>query len=154
MTDVGMRIAGWYLKHIVPKIEPALSNLSRGRLTSLPISPIVFLETVGARSGRPYVSPLTYFTVGEDVILVASNYGLRSNPGWYHNLKARPEVTLRAGGTSRRYIARVTSGQEREDLWDAATRWTPPLARYQQMAGERTVPVIRCTPLATKEAHM
>jgi len=49
-------------------------------MTSLPITPVVILETLGARTGEPRVAPLTYFTDGDDVILIASNHGRAHNP--------------------------------------------------------------------------
>ena len=146
-SDAGMRCAGWYLRNVVPRVEPALSRWSGGRLTSLPITPVVFLGTTGARTGRARVTPLTYFTDGDDVILIGSNYGKPRQPAWYHNVKAHPEVTLRARGREGGYVARETAGGERDRLWALATRWTPPLSKYQAMAGGRTIPVIRCTPL-------
>ncbi|HEX2646998.1 MAG TPA: nitroreductase family deazaflavin-dependent oxidoreductase [Candidatus Dormibacteraeota bacterium] len=139
MSDAGMRGAGWYLKHVVTRLEPALSDWTRGRVTSLPISPVVFLETLRGRR-----TPLTYFTQGDDVILIASNFGRTTNPSWYRDVKANPQVTLRAAGRSGAYVAREALGAEREELWALAKRWTPPLARYEEMAGGRTIPVIRC----------
>ena len=121
-----MRGAGWYLKHVVPRIEPALSEWTRGRVTSLPISPVVFLETVAARGGRARKTPLTYFTQGDDVILIASNFGRTRNPAWYGDLKLNPRVTLRARGQSGQFLAREAIGSERDALWALAKRWTPP----------------------------
>jgi deazaflavin-dependent oxidoreductase (nitroreductase family) len=146
-SEKGMRCAAWYLKHIVPRVEPALSRWSAGRMTSLPITPVVFLRTIGARTGEARVTPLTYFTDGDDVILIASNYGRPKHPARYFNVRSHPEVTLRARGREGRYAARETADAERDRLWALATRWTPPLTRYQTMAGGRTIPVMRCVPL-------
>lgn len=151
MSDAGMTCAGWYLKNVVSRVEPTLSRWTGGRLTSLPISPIVFVESTGARTGRQTLTLLTYFTDGEDVILVGSNFGRPTHPAWYHNLKARPEVTLQARGRQGRYLAREAVGAERDRLWSLAQRWTPPLSRYQAMAGSRTIPLMRCVPV--KEAR-
>jgi deazaflavin-dependent oxidoreductase (nitroreductase family) len=145
-TDVGLRIAGWYLRNMVPRVEPALSGWTSGHLTSLPITPVVFLHAVGARTGEPRVTLLTYFTEGDDVILIASNYGRPTNPAWYHNVKSRADVTLRARGREGRYRVHETTGAERDRLWSLAVQWTPPLARYQSMTGGRTIPVMRCQP--------
>ena len=146
-SDVGMRCAAWYLKNVVPRIEPTLTRWSGGRLTSLPITPVVFLQTNGARTCEPRVSLLTYFTDGDDVILIASNYGRPRQPAWYHNVRSHPEVILRARGREGRYTVRETAGEDRDRLWTLATQWTPPLLKYQKMAGARTIPVMRCAPL-------
>jgi deazaflavin-dependent oxidoreductase (nitroreductase family) len=147
-TDVGMRCAGWYLKNVVPRIEPTLYRWSRGRLTSLPIAQIVFLHTRGARTSEPRITPLTYFSDGDDVILIASNYGLPRHPAWYYNVKSHPEVTLWARGREGRYVVHEAADGERAQLWALAMRRTPPLGKYQEMAGERQIPVLRCTPTA------
>ena len=49
--------------------------------------------------------PLVYFTDGDRVILMASNYGGTRHPAWYHNIKATPEVTLYAAGCTGRAVA-------------------------------------------------
>ena len=147
-TDVGMRCAAWYLKNVVPRIEPALYRWTHGRLTSLPIAPIVFLHTRGAKTSEPRITPLTYFTDGDDVVLIASNYGLPRHPAWYYNVKAHPEVTLQARGREGRYAVREAVNAEREQLWALAMRRYPPLRKYQEMAGERQIPVLRCIPTA------
>jgi len=146
-SDSGMRCAAWYLKNVVPRIEPALSRWSGGRITSLPITPVVFLQTHGARTGKPRATLLTYFTDGDDVILIASNYGRPRHPGWYHNVKSQPEVILRARRQEGRYMVRETVDADRDRLWALAMLWTPPLLKYQTMAGDRTIPVMRCSPL-------
>lgn len=129
-SGAGLAAAGWYLENVVSRLEPAVSRWSRGRLTSLPIAPVVFVHSVGATTGRRRVTPLTYFTDGADVILIASNNGGPKHPGWYHNIKARPEVTLRAREREGRYLAREAEGEDRERLWSLASQATPPLAIY------------------------
>jgi len=47
-----MRCAGWYLRHVVPRVEPAISRWSGGRMTALPMTPVVFLHAMGARTGK------------------------------------------------------------------------------------------------------
>src|SRR3712207_3475401 len=91
MQRFGLSSAGQaYLKHISPRVDPPLTRWTRGRLSSLLVVPPVLLHAVGAKSGQPRVTPLTYFTDGDRVILIASNYGGRRNPGWYYNVKANP----------------------------------------------------------------
>ena len=155
-TDLGMPGATWYLRNVVPRVEPVLSGWSRGRISCLPIAPLVFAETTGARTGQIRTTPLTYFSDGDAVILIGSNFGRRENPGWYHNLLANHEVMLRARGRQGRFAAREVRGAERDRLWALATRWTPPLAKYQELAGDRQIPIMRCLPLggtAAKETQ-
>lgn len=145
-SSAGLAAAGWYLEHVVSRIEPAVSRWSRGRLTSLPIAPVVFLHSVGGRTGRGRITPLTYFTDGADVILIASNNGRPKHPAWYHNIKAHPAVTLRAREREGRYIAREAEGGDRERLWSLAIRATPPLSTYATKVSPHLIPIIRCVP--------
>ena len=77
----------------LPRIDRGMFRLSRGRTTfSAWISglPIIMLTTTGARSGQPRTLPVLALPEGDRLVLIASNFGLPSNPGWYHNLRAQP----------------------------------------------------------------
>lgn len=145
-SKAGVSAAGWYLDHVVSRIEPSVSRWTGGRGTSLPIAPVVFLRSMGAKTGLPRTTALTYFTEGDEVILIASNNGRQRHPAWYHNVRAHPEVTLRAREREGRYVAREVQGEERDRLWSLAIRATPPLAVYARTAGTRLIPIIRCVP--------
>jgi deazaflavin-dependent oxidoreductase (nitroreductase family) len=143
MKDAGT----WYVRNISPRVDPPLHRLSRGRLSSIVATPVVMLTAKGARTGRPRTTPLIYFSDGDDVVLMASNYGGTRHPAWYHNVVANPEVTLSAGGHSGRYRARETTGAERERLWALARRFAATYGRYEQTAGDRQIPVLVLSPL-------
>lgn len=152
LESIAVSDAGtWYVKNVSPRVDPKLSRWTRGRLTSIPIIPVLLLHHVGARSGQPRVTPLVYFTDGDEVILMASNYGGRKHPAWFHNLKANPEVTLEARGRRGRYRARVTDGEERDRLWQAAKRHTRAYANYETKT-DREIPVVALTPLDPRQA--
>ena len=55
----------------------------------------LLLHTVGAKTGLARTNTLSYYRDGSDYLVVASNGGDRRAPGWYHNLKARPDVAHR-----------------------------------------------------------
>lgn len=57
----------------------------------------LLLHTVGAKTGLPRTNSLSYARDGDDYLVVASNGGDRRAPGWYHNLKARPDVEINIG---------------------------------------------------------
>ena len=44
--------------------------------------------------------PLAYFTDGDDVILIASNYGSTRHPAWYHNLSPIPNANCISGSAA------------------------------------------------------
>ena len=61
---------------LIAPIDGPLMRLTRGRVNlSLGAMPLMILRTTGAQSGMPRETPLAYFTDGDDVILMASNYG-------------------------------------------------------------------------------
>jgi deazaflavin-dependent oxidoreductase (nitroreductase family) len=112
--------------------------------------PIVVLTSTGARSGQRREIPLAYFTDGDDVILIASNYGGRRHPAWYHNLLAHPECELRIGERGGRFVARETDGADRDRLYTLAVeRLNRVFALHQKRSGDfRSIPVMRLTPSA------
>ena len=67
----------------------------------------LLLHTVGAKTGLPRTNTLSYARDGDDYLVVASNGGGDRSPGWYHNLKARPEVEINVG--TRRSAATATA---------------------------------------------
>jgi deazaflavin-dependent oxidoreductase (nitroreductase family) len=135
----------WWVINVAPPLDRALFRLSGGRFTSLPVR-VLFLTHTGARTGQKRETPLVYFTDGDDVVVMASNYGRERHPAWYYNVKANPEVELRAGGRRGRYRARIATGEDRERLWALAKQVTRAYANYEERA-EREIQVIRLTPI-------
>ena len=117
----------------------SLSNLLGG-------TPIVTLTTIGAKSGRPRTMPLIGIPDGDNVILIASNWGGEKNPAWYYNLRANPEVTLMYKGKSATYLAGEVRDEERDRCWAKAVDLYPGYAGYTARAGDRQIPVIVLKP--------
>lgn len=136
----------WFLVNVGNKIDPYLMRATGGRVKSTISAPTVLLTHTGAKSGRKRSTPLAYFTDGDDVILIASRGGDRNHPAWYHNVTANPEVELWTKGGGGLYRAQEANGSERERLWDLATDFYPGFAGYQERAGNRTIPVVVCSP--------
>ena len=57
----------------------------------------LLLHTVGAKSGQPRTSALTYARDGDTYLIVASNAGADRYPAWYHNLRKHPECEINVG---------------------------------------------------------
>lgn len=137
----------WWLINVSPRLDGAIFRLSGGRFTSIPTQLLVLTHT-GARSGQKRENLLTYFTDGEDLVVMASNYGRERHPAWYYNVKANPEVGVRAAGRRGRFRAQVTDGQDRERLWGLATQLSRVYADYEERAAMRTIQVVRLKPVA------
>jgi deazaflavin-dependent oxidoreductase (nitroreductase family) len=104
-------------------------------------SPMMLLTTTGARSGEPRVAPLVYTKDGDDIVIIASKGGAPTNPDWYHNLVANPEVVVEIGTEKYSANARVTEGDERQRLFDAQAAIMPGFADYQRNT-TRQIPVV------------
>ena len=107
---------------------------------------ITMLTTTGARSGCPRTLPVLGLPDGEDTILIASNFGRRANPAWYHNLRANPRATLVLDGVSREVVARVLDGSERERCYRRGEEVFPGFIHYRRWAAGREIPVLRLRP--------
>jgi deazaflavin-dependent oxidoreductase (nitroreductase family) len=87
------------------------------------------------------VNPLAYQPVGDDIAVFASKGGADTNPDWFHNLKAHPDVTVEVGTDTVDVRARVAEGDERERIWTRQKEVMPGFAEYEQKTA-RQIPVI------------
>jgi deazaflavin-dependent oxidoreductase (nitroreductase family) len=60
-------------------------------------APMLLLHTVGARSGEPRTSSLTYARDGQAYVIVASKGGSPTSPAWYYNLRSTPHAEINVG---------------------------------------------------------
>jgi deazaflavin-dependent oxidoreductase (nitroreductase family) len=107
-------------------------------------APMVLLTTKGAKSGKPYVHPLVYSKDGDRYVLIASFAGAPKHPSWYHNIVANPTVTLEIGKEKFQAKATITSGEERERLFNAQAAMMPVFNDYRKKTS-RQIPVIALT---------
>jgi len=106
--------------------------------------PLLLLTTTGSKSGRAQTNPLAYTKDGDRLVVIASFGGGPKNPSWYHNLVANPEATVEVGGEHFRVRARVTTGEERQQLYNRQAEQIPAFAEYQKKT-TRQIPVIVLT---------
>jgi deazaflavin-dependent oxidoreductase (nitroreductase family) len=104
-------------------------------------SPVLLLTTTGSRSGERRTTPVMYLPDGERMVIFASKAGAPTNPAWYHNLLANPVVTVEVGSETLDAEAVVTTGEERERLFDRQAGLYPRFAEYAQKTS-RQIPVI------------
>jgi deazaflavin-dependent oxidoreductase (nitroreductase family) len=107
--------------------------------------PLLLLHHSGARSGQSRVNPVAYLKDGDRYVIFASKAGAPTNPGWYHNLKADPNVTIEVGTDTLAAVAGEATGEERERLYNVQVERAPTFADYQKKT-ERIIPVIVLTP--------
>jgi deazaflavin-dependent oxidoreductase (nitroreductase family) len=106
--------------------------------------PMLLLTTTGARTGRTHTSPLVYLPDDGRVIVFASRGGAPTNPGWYHNLRAHPTVTVEVGSEAYEADASELEGAERERLFARQVEISPVLGGYERRTSRR-IPVIALT---------
>jgi len=115
---------------------------NKGHATSGPFvgRNVLIVTSKGAKTGEPRETPLAYSVAGEGYVVIASKGGAPTHPGWYHNFKQNPEVTVEVGEEKFPAIAEEKHGEERERLYAAQAALMPAFAQYQ--AGtSRTIPL-------------
>lgn len=109
-------------------------------------APLLLLHTTGARSGAERVSPMMYQDLGDGRLAVfASKAGAHTNPAWFHNLTANPEVTAEIGTGTSAFTARTAPADERTPIWEKQKADYPGFAGYEQ-ATTRVIPVVILEP--------
>lgn len=106
---------------------------------------MLLLHTTGAKSGERRIAPLLYRPVGDGYAVFASKGGAPTNPDWFHNLQANPDVTVEVGNDTMEATARVLEGDERAEIWEAQKADEPMFAGYEKSTG-RTIPVVLLEP--------
>jgi deazaflavin-dependent oxidoreductase (nitroreductase family) len=130
------------------RVDPWLLRVSRGRIGTFLGTPMAALTTTGAKSGELRTAAVLYFSDGEDVILIASNFGQERHPAWYHNLKAHPGAVMERQGVTASYTAvEVYDDSERARLFELADLLYKGYADYRirTAAIGRRIPILRLT---------
>jgi deazaflavin-dependent oxidoreductase (nitroreductase family) len=125
-------------------------------------APMLLLTTKGAKTGQTRVNPMMYLVEdglpisdnqethgdlrgssaeGNRIYVFASKAGAPTNPDWYHNLVANPEVTVERGTDAYTAVATPLSGAERDRVYAIQAGRYPGFAEYQEKT-TRTIPVV------------
>ena len=108
-------------------------------------APILLLHHTGAKSGQSRVTPLVYLADDGRYVVFASKAGAPTNPDWYHNLKAHPDVTFEIGDETIDAVTSEATGEERDRLFRSQAALSPQFGEYEKKAG-RVIPVMVLTP--------
>ncbi|TRW80932.1 nitroreductase family deazaflavin-dependent oxidoreductase [Mycolicibacterium sp. 018/SC-01/001] len=152
-----MNIAQWVEQNVgirLLMLHDALYQRTNGRVghrIPLPgVPPSLLLHTVGAKTGTPRTTTLSYFPDGGHYYVVASKGGDPRAPGWYHNLKANPNVEINLGP---RRLAVTATPVPADDpdyprLWELVNRDNSNRYNGYQRRTSRKIPLVRLTPKA------
>jgi deazaflavin-dependent oxidoreductase (nitroreductase family) len=107
---------------------------------------ILLLTTTGRKSGKSRTTPLLYMKDGENMVIVASNGGNANHPGWYHNIRANPDIEVEIGRDKQKIHAEVADAQERARLWPKLVQVYKQYEDYQRDT-DREIPLVILKPV-------
>ncbi len=108
-------------------------------------APVLLLHTKGAKTGKERVTPVMYLELDGRTFVFASKAGAPTNPDWYHNLLANPEVSAEIGTGTITARAVVVEGTERDQVYAEQARRYPGFQEYQEKT-DRVIPVVELVP--------
>jgi deazaflavin-dependent oxidoreductase (nitroreductase family) len=107
-------------------------------------APLLHINHKGARTGKSRTNPVMYLKDGHRYLVFASKGGAPTNPDWYHNLKAHPEVKIEVGNETFEVRAEEITGQERDKTYERQASLYPQFGQYQRKT-KGTIPIIAFT---------
>jgi deazaflavin-dependent oxidoreductase (nitroreductase family) len=102
---------------------------------------MLLLTTRGRKTGQRRRLPLAYVEYRGDYIVVASNGGSDSPPGWWLNLQAASTATVQVGAESFEVSWSEAPEKERIEYWRKLQSAIPPHRMYR-LRTERQLPII------------
>ena len=133
----------------VLKVHEAIYRRTGGRIGHKMIGvPTLLLHTIGRRTGAARTNALVYARDGDDYLVVASNGGADKAPGWYFNLRDKPEVEIQVGRSRSAATARVLepSDPDYSRLWKIVNENNRDRYDSYQKMTSRPIPIVALTP--------
>ena len=144
----GTRASSRLMSKVVSPLDAAISRLTGGKFTAtsqLSGLPLITLVTTGARSGERRENLLAAIPCGDDLAVIASNFGQQESPGWVFNLRANPDATVIYGDQTVAVTARPADRDECEQVFIAGAAINPTFTQYRERITARTIPVFILT---------
>ncbi|MDW3178722.1 MAG: nitroreductase family deazaflavin-dependent oxidoreductase [Acidimicrobiia bacterium] len=114
-----------------------------GKVAAFGNAPVVILNTIGAKSGQIRPTPLVALVDDSGMYVFASKAGAPTNPAWYHNLVANPEITVEHGTESfDALVEEMPEGEGQAKLAEQAALM-PQFGEYIESAAPRVIPAFR-----------
>jgi deazaflavin-dependent oxidoreductase (nitroreductase family) len=108
------------LQHSVLRLHQRIYESTDGKIGHRMIGvPSLLLRTTGRRSGAQRTNALIYAMDGPDYVLVASNGGAESSPGWFFNAREKSEVSIQVAQRKMSGTARIVEqgDEDYQRLW-------------------------------------
>jgi F420H(2)-dependent quinone reductase len=124
-----------------------LYRLTRGRFGGqVQGLEVLLLTTVGRKTGKQHTTPLGYFMDNGSYVITASNAGFDTNPAWFHNLRANPQVMIEVRDQRIEAEAKVAEPKKRSTLWEHLISLAPGYANYPKKTS-REIPIVVLHPI-------
>jgi deazaflavin-dependent oxidoreductase (nitroreductase family) len=124
----------------------ALIRMSHGKVGArMGAMKLCILTTRGRQSGVERRNPLACFPHDDGLVVIASAGGSDTDPAWYRNLVANPDVRVEVDGLDRPMTARTATDEERPLIWSGVISTAKNFAGYQTKTS-RKIPVVILTP--------
>ena len=107
---------------------------------------ILLMTTTGRKTGKGRTTPLGYFEHDGGYVVIGSNGGADTHPGWFFNLRSNPHATLQIKDKKFEVSAEIATGEEHDQLWSQLIELAPFYDRYRQQA-RREIPVVILRPV-------
>ena len=116
-----------------------------GKVAAFGDAPVVVLNTIGAKSGEIRSTPLVALVDDSGMYVFASKAGAPTNPAWYHNLVANPEITVEYGDESFEALVEELPEDEGQAKLTEQAALMPQFGEYVKNAAPRVIPAFRIT---------
>jgi deazaflavin-dependent oxidoreductase (nitroreductase family) len=127
-----------FLIRAMGRAQAAIYRASGGRLlTRFGRVEVLLLTTTGRRSGKPRTAPLLYIRDGDAYVVVGSQGGHDTHPGWVLNLRADPHATVQIGAWVIPVAAEDAPDDARDRLWRDLVATYPSYAEYRERTARR-----------------
>jgi deazaflavin-dependent oxidoreductase (nitroreductase family) len=136
-----------FLSVISPVIDRWLMRRTRGKFALTLGMPTLLLTTTGRKTGEPREAPLLYLDYDDQYVVIGTRFGNTSHPAWYQNLLASPQAVILLDGNRIEVTMREARDDEREILWERATRLYSGYEKYKSRVGERRIPILVLSPV-------
>lgn len=107
---------------------------------------LLYLTTVGRKSGKSRTVPLAFVRDDEDYVVAASNGGSDWQPAWWLNLQSAPQATIEVEGTKVAVSASAVEDDDRERLWQRLSEQLDTYDSYQSKV-RRQIALVRLQPV-------
>ena len=145
-------MASWLEENLLPtvlRIHDSVYQKTNGWIGHRTLGiPSLLLHTVGAKTGQARTASLTYARDGGTYLIVASKGGDPKAPGWYHNLKADPNVEINVGPKRFGVAAKPVLPDDPDygRLWQIVNKNNANRYEGYQKRTSRPIPVVVLTP--------